>query len=228
MNKMKDQIGLGTIFCFLCLILLIWSVWPLRSETRVLVFEPGELQVLVPAQESSDVGPVSGNSSFPMAFPDTRKVILNWQPIVRKGDPSRITIKFTGSDASNVAGAISNEGSFENLYNAYTVTALARVELPGFIEEPAGISGKVLPEGQDLEFFWKIIPGSDGLYNGTAWLYLQFFPIQGGDLIDQAISAQSFEIKVASIFGINSNYLRVASVLGFIIGVYAEKKRLKR
>lgn len=229
MNQWRNCYWLGLILCLLSLILLIWTVWPIKSETREIVFQPGELQVLVPSLEVTGQKATTGNLDSPLAFQDVRKVTLEWTPIIRKGDTSQIKLSFTGSNASNDSAfdqTQKNLSNFENLYHLYSVNAEARIELPGINEEPAGISGKVLPEDRDLEFIWKIIPSGEGLYKGTTWLYLRFFPKMEGDFIDQAVSAQSFEIKVVSFLGLNSNIWRVISVLGIIIGIYIQKKRI--
>ena len=79
----------------------------------------------------------------------------------------------------------------------------------------------------ELNYFHELHANDDdGLFDGIAWLYLQYFPIVGGDFIEKAVSAQSFEIQVVSILGLNCNYWRVISVLGIIIGVYIQKKRI--
>ena len=211
--------------------MLIWTEWPIKSEIRDIVFQPGELRVLVPSLDVSDQIATTG-SGYPLAFQDARKVTLEWKPIIRKGDPSQIKLSFIGNNATLIDNDRVNGETpenlpiFENLFHVFTVNAEARVELSGINEVPAGISGKVLPQDKDIEFIWEIVPNDDGLYKGIAWLYLRYFPILGGDYIEQAVSAQSFEIKVVSFLGLNSNYLRVIGVLGIIIGIYYQKNVL--
>ena len=232
MNKLRNRFWLGPLLGLLSLILMIWTEWPIKSETKEIVFQPGELQVLVPSLDGSDQEATAGSLGYPLAFQDARKVTLEWIPIIRKGDHSQITLSFTGNNIPSLEKDIDNAKTpanlppFENLYQVYTVNTEARIELSGLKEEPAGISGQVLPEAHDLEFHWEIIPNDVGLYEGIAWLYLRFFPILEGDLIEQAVSAQSFEIKVVSFLGINSNYWRVISVLGIIISIFIQKKRI--
>ena len=230
MDKLRTRKWLGSIIWILSLILLLWAQWPIKSETRDIIFRSGELQIQAPSLDGAVRNTIEGSLGVPLAFQDARKVTLEWTPVIRKGDHSQIIISFSGDNASLIeddnVNSPENLPRFENLYHVYTVNAEARVELSGINEKPDGIAGIVLPEGQNIEFIWEIIPNDDGLFNGIAWLYLQFFPIKEGVFVEQAISAQSFEVKVISFLGLNSNYWRVISVLGIIIGIYIQNKRI--
>jgi len=230
MDNSRNRNWLGLLLCLLSLSLLLWIEWPIKSETRNIIFQSGELQVQEISLNEPDRKNNESSLGIPLAFQDVRKVTLEWTPIIRKGDQSQIKLSFIGNNEHLVENdntkTPANLTNFENLYNVFTVNAEARIELFGINKKPEGISGHVLPEDQDLEFIWEIIPNDDGLYNGIAWLYLQYFPILEGDFIEQAVSAQSFEIKVVSFLGLNSNYWRVISVLGIIIGIYIQKNRI--
>jgi hypothetical protein len=174
------------------------------------------------------------NSDQTLVFRDARMVSLKWTPIIGIGDFSRVTLRFTRNNIP-LKDNFENEGmepeesqSFINIFDVCNVNSEARIELSGFNLDPAGISGQVFSEDQDIVYIWKIYPAKDGYYDGVAWLYLQLFPIDDGNMIEQAVSAQSFDIKVVSILGLNSNYWRVIGVLGIIIGIYLQKERINR
>ena len=231
MKRIKTRFLAGSLLCFLCLILLIWTEWPIKSESRNIVFQPGELRILIPSYDESGKNVNGGSSTESLVFPDTRKITLEWTPIIRVGDNSKVTLSFARNNnllTYNLRKRVEDPTilhSFVNLYDFYTVNSEARIELSGFEVKPVGISGQVLPEDHDNVFSWKIYPDKDGSYEGVAWLYLRLFPILDGNLIEQAVSAQSFDIKVVSILGLNSNYWRVIGVLGIIIGIYYQKER---
>lgn len=233
MKNVRTRFLAGYLLCALSITLLIWTEWPIKPETRDIIFQPGELGVQVPSgvvglgQEDE-----TGTSDDIMAFRDTRKITLEWMPIIRMGDHSQVTLSFTSynipptENFGNSSEEPAKLESYTNLFDVYTVNTEARLELSGFNIKPASISGRILPEDRDNVFNWKIIPEEDGSYEGVAWLYLRLFPKIEGNSIDKAVSAQSFDIKVISILGINSKYWRVIGVFGIIGGIFFQKARI--
>jgi hypothetical protein len=230
MNKNKTRQLFGSLICFLSLVLLLWAEWPIKPETREIVFQPGELQVA--PNNGSFQNTDAGNQLMPQAFQDERIVRLEWIPIIRMGDTSQVKLGFIGNQISRIGNSedISELPStltkFENVFDSYSIAAEARLALLDMDVIPSGVSGQVLLEGQDITFIWKIAPKSGGLYEGTTWLYLHFFPIYDGEAIEQAVSAQAMDIKVVSLLGIKSNYWRILGVLGLIIGFCMQKKHI--
>ncbi|MFH2037969.1 MAG: hypothetical protein ABIJ65_00900 [Chloroflexota bacterium] len=214
--------------------MLIWTEWPIKSQSRDIIFQSGDLNFLASFNDESGGTMDAENSDKTLAFRNARMVSLNWTPIIRIGDFSRVTLKFSKynnpltDNFENESMEPEESQSFINIFDVCNVNSEARIELSGFYLDPAGISGQVLSEDQDIVYIWKISPAKEGYYDGVAWLYLQLIPIDDGILIEQAVSAQSFDIKAVSILGFNSNYWRVIGVLGIIIGIYLQKERINR
>jgi|GEM_PF-2044122 len=232
MNNTRIRFLAGSLLCFLSLIVLIWTEWPIKSKSRDIIFQSGELKILLPSNAESGGTMDAENSDKTLAFRNARMVSLEWTPIIRIGDFSRVTLRFSKyniplTDSFEHESMEPEESqSFVNIFDVCNVNSEARIELSGFYLDPAGISGQVLSEDQDIVYIWKISPAKEGYYDGVAWLYLQLFPIDEGKLIEQAVSAQSIDIKVVSILGLKSNYWRVIGVLGVIIGIYLQKERI--
>jgi len=230
MDKLGTRRQLGLLFCILSFALLIWTQWPIKPVSREIVFQPGQLQMSSQSKSTQDFD--AGGQSIAQAFPEKRTIKLEWTPIVRMGDTSQVKISIAANQDFRTENSVDNGDfpstltKFENVYDKYSIAAEARLALLEMGVIPSGISGQVLPEGQDITFIWKITPNSSGLYEGTTWLYLRFFPLLGGEIIEQAVSAQPLVIKVISLLGIKSNYWRIMGVLGLFIGFYLQKKTI--
>jgi hypothetical protein len=199
---------------FISISLLSWCEWPIKTTISEIDFLPGKL-IISPADGSSLT------TIKPLTFPEERRLILEWTPIVRKGDLSTIELSFVGSKPSVLESADLSmfTDNFENVYEIYTVTAESRMELIGTEVNPGGLSGQVLSEGQDIHFTWTLNPLKSGVYEGTTWFYLRLYPSNGNSsFIEQAISAQTIDIKVISLLGLNSNFWRFLGVIGLGVG----------
>lgn len=225
MHKDKTRNLLFILIWGLSLALLIWTQWPIKTISREIVFHPGDL--LIPAQSSAvqEEDPTGSVSS--LAFMDTRKIILTWTPMVRKGDHAQIRLRFVddNTDLDGYLNSTMNSG-FGDIFDNYSVNAIARVELPDLIVTPEGISGQVLPEDGEINFIWKITSQIEGSFEGITWSYLQYFPRKGGEFMEKAIAVQPFELKVVSILGLNSNYWRFIGIFGLMIGIYLQKEHI--
>lgn len=214
MIKNNSRLVLSLLIWFVSISLLSWCEWPVKTSLKEIDFLPGNL-IIFPADGSSMT------TIKPQTFPEERRLILEWTPILRKGDKSQVKLGFVGSKHSLIDNIYpsSFQDSFENVYEIYSVTAESRMELIGAEVNPGGLSGHVLSEGQDIHFTWTLLPGKSGVYEGTAWFYLKLYPLNGdSSFIEQAISAQTIDIKVISLLGINSNFWRFLGVIGFGLG----------
>lgn len=225
MKKRSISNWIGVLIFFVSLFFLLWTVWPIKTVSRQISFKPGELQVRFPSSGMPITDNKEGDIHY-MAFQDTKNVILEWKPVVRKGDHSKIILKFAGNNDILANNDLGN--SIEDLYKVFKVNAVARIEIPGIGINPSGLAGQVLPQDHDIEFAWKIIPIKQGIYQGNAWFYLQLFPILEGDFIEQAVSAQAFQIKVISLLGLNIYIWRVVGFLGIFLGLFIQVKYVWR
>jgi hypothetical protein len=225
MKKISGRNWIGVLIFFVSLFFLLWTVWPIKTVSRQISFKPGELQVRFPSSGIQSSENKEGDIRH-MAFQDTRNVILEWKPVVRKGDHSKIILKFTGDKAN--LNDYDSGNSIIDLYKVFNVNAVARIEIPGVGIDPTGLAGQVLPQDHDIEFAWKLIPIKQGIYQGNAWFYLQYFPILEGDFIEQAVSAQAFQINVISLLGLNIYIWRVVGFLGIFLGLFIQVKYLRR
>ncbi len=84
---------------------------------------------------------------------------------------------------------------------------------------PADVVSTVLVEGCDATFYWEVRPREEGDLRGTVWLYLRLIPKTGGQEIRQPVSAQVIEIRSMSLLGWTGSEVRVAGVVGFVLGL---------
>jgi len=213
MNRNKTRLLYCSLLWLISLAMLAWCEWPVQTITREIVFLPGRL-IITPS-----VG-IFLNPINPPAFPEERRLILEWTPILRKGDMSKIILNFVGERTPILDNSTSSSirTNFENVYDIYSINAEARMELDEMEVNPQGLSGHVLAKGQDVHFTWDVKPETPGISQGTAWFYLKLFPKNGNESFEQAISAQTVSIKVISLLGLNSNFWRILSVIGLIGG----------
>jgi hypothetical protein len=201
---------------FLSILLLFWCEWPIKTTISEIDFLPGKI-IISPADGSSLT------TIKPQTFLEERRLVLEWTPIVRKGDQSAVKLSFLGSKPSSAALSLFKD-NFENVYENYAVTAESRMELIGTEINPGGLSGQVISEGQDIHFTWTVNPMKPGVYEGTTWFYMRLYPLNGySSFIEQAISAQTIDIKVISLLGLNSNFWRFLGVIGLGLGIIVLK-----
>jgi hypothetical protein len=163
----------------------------------------------------------SGRLNSSLTFQEGRSVLLEWIPIIRLGDSYEAQLKLIRDDnnqADQNAGSLNDPLYANNVYRFYSVMAVTRLELFGSMVVPAGSSGQALSDKQDIFFTWTITPQKTGTYEGIVWFYLQFYPVNGDEMFEQAITAQTLDIKVVSLFGIKSNYWRILGIAGLIAG----------
>ena len=214
MTKNKTRLFFCSLIWVISIALLAWCEWPIKTVAREIDFLPGDLVIIPPG------GPIQ-NPGRPEAIQEERRLILEWMPIMRKGDLSKVKLSFIGSKTHGPDNPVLPlvATNYANIYDSYTINAEARMELIETEVYPSGLSGHVLPEDQDIYFVWTLKPKNPGNYEGTAWFYLKLFPLNGGEAFEQAISAQTVNIKVMSLLGLNSNYLRFLGVIGLVIGL---------
>jgi hypothetical protein len=224
MQGNKTIIFIGYTLLLLAVAFFLWIVWPIKPEIREIIFHPGELRIILPTQSSQD--PNTENPITPPSFQDEKRVQLEWIPFMRLGDSSKVRLAFIGKPAipggsTDIAHSIKTPiKNGEDIYGSFSIMAEARLDFLGVDTVPGNISGKVLSEGNDLSFNWRITPKQDGVQEGIAWFYLVFYPLNGNEPIRQAISAQTFKLSVRSLLGISSKYWLLIGLMCLSLGIF--------
>ncbi|MFC2028565.1 hypothetical protein ACFLTX_01425 [Chloroflexota bacterium] len=205
----------------LSIVLVIWLIWPYSRKTGEIIFQPGELVI-----ESKDAYDNNLDQLGAIHYvPGSLKVILDWQPIMRKGGLDEVRLHLVQEDQSNVGTRsldLPIEPSsieFKNIYDDYSLMAMTRFDMLNVSLDPPGESGVGFPQGENVVFHWRISSRTTGTMQGTVWFYLVAFPKDGGVSIKRAVSAQDLEIKVISILGIEVIYLWIAAGLAGFFGI---------
>ena len=195
-----------------------------------------------PEEEPTDEEPVpliplptptaaSGEVEPQPAIPESRRLTLEFPPVVRAGDSTRIRLQLEVDDRGNLTPTAVVEGNvvtgevveIPNLYETHNVIAEARLDMAGMEVQPQGPVSEPLLPGQEVVFYWSIRPNDAGQYEGTAWLHLRFVPKAGGEESRIPVSVQFLEIESKSFLGFLSGGAArgigaVGSVVGGVLG----------
>jgi len=165
------------------------------------------------------------------AIPESRRLTLEFPPVMRTGDSMRIRMQLEVDDQGNVTPTAVVEGNvvtgevveIPNLYDTHYVTAEARLDMAGMEVQPPGPISEPLTPGQSVTFYWSVRPDHAGKYEGTAWLHLHFKPKAGGEDVPMLVSVQFITIEANSFMGMFSGGMArgigtVGSILGSVLG----------
>jgi hypothetical protein len=161
------------------------------------------------------------------AIPESRRLTLEFPPVIRTGDSARIRLQLEVDEQGNVTPTAVVEGNvvkgevvqIPNLYETHNVIAEANLDMAGVEVQPSGIISEPLSPGQSVTFYWSVRPTESGKYEGTVWLHLRFVPKGGGEESRIPVSAQFVEIESKSFMGfLNGGTARGIGALGSLIG----------
>ena len=164
------------------------------------------------------------------AILESRRLTLEFPPIMRTGDSTRIRMQLEVDDQGNITPTAVVEGNvvtgevieIPNLYETHFVVAEARLDMAGMEVQPPGTISEPLSPGQSVTFYWSVRPEKSGKYEGTAWLHLRFIPmstLNGEQESRIAVSVQFLEIRARSFLGfLNGGTARGIGALGSLIG----------
>ena len=161
------------------------------------------------------------------AIPESRRLTLEFPPVMRTGDSARIRLQLEVDDRGNIVPTAIVEGNvvvgevveIPNLYETHNVVAEARLDMAGMEVQPSGMISETLSQGKPVTFFWSVRPEESGRYEGTAWLHLRAVPKSGGEETRIPISVQFLEIEANSFLGfLNGGAARGIGALGSLIG----------
>jgi hypothetical protein len=172
--------------------------------------------------------PVPTIESAPQpAIPESRRLTLEFPPVIRTGDSARIRLQLEVDAQGNVTPTAVVEGNvvtgevvqIPNLYETHNVIAEANLDMAGVQVQPTGTISEPLSPGQSVTFYWSVRPTESGKYEGTVWLHLRFVPKGGGEESRIPVSAQFLEIESKSFLGfLNGGTARGIGALGSILG----------
>ena len=191
--------------------------------------EPAEEEPVAP-EPTQGVLPTptvsAGNQPQP-AIPESRRLTLEFPPVMRTGDSARIRLQLEIDDRGNIVPTAVVEGNvvtgevveIPNLYETHFVVAEARLDMAGMEVQPPGAISEPLTQGQSVTFYWSVRPEESGKYEGTVWLHLRFVPRDGGEESRIPVSVQFLEIEANSFLGFFSGgAARGVGALGSVLG----------
>ena len=161
------------------------------------------------------------------AIPESRRLTLEFPPVIRTGDSARIRLQLEADEQGNITPTAVVEGNvvtgevvqIPDLYETHNVIAEANLDMAGMEVQPPGIISEPLLQGQSVTFYWSVHPAESGKYEGAVWLHLRFVPKGGGEESRIPVSVQFLEIESKSFLGfLNGGTARGIGALGSVIG----------
>ena len=171
-----------------------------------------------------------GEETLPPAIPESRRLTLEFPPVMRTGDSARIRMQLEVDDQGNITPTAIVEGNvvtgevieIPNLYETHLVVAEARLDMAGMEVQPPGTISESLTPGKSVTFYWSVRPEESGKYEGTVWLHLRFIPmstLNGEQESRIAVSVQFLEIEAKSFLGfLRGGTARGIGAIGSVIG----------
>lgn len=203
------------------------SISGLKTPTPHIDLPPDGI-LPTPGTSLPDTG--GGGEEPQPAIPESRRLTLEFPPVMRTGDSTRIRLQLEVDDQGNITPTAVVEGNvvtgevieIPNLYETHLVVAEARLDMAGMEVQPPGTISEPLTPGKSVTFYWSVRPEDSGRYEGAAWLHLRFIPmtdINGEQESRIPISVQFLEIEAESFLGfLNGGTARGIGALGSLIG----------
>jgi hypothetical protein len=202
LKKIRHDLALGLLICGTCL--LVWATIPVKDRVRVQTVLPQEMRL--PNDEQA-----------PQAVVEVRQVRLEWPGSMRIGDEGKIMMTFEPSqEGSGYAGEVVE---LRNVYDSYNLMAEGRFEAAGIRVDPANPVRESLPEGQRVQYQWKMRVDKQGNYTGRVWLLLRYLPLDGRPASQTPIYVSEVDIRAISLGGISGPLARLLGGLGVALGV---------
>ncbi|MFH1907855.1 MAG: hypothetical protein ABIL11_10830 [Chloroflexota bacterium] len=156
------------------------------------------------------------------AIQESRRLTLEWPPVIRAGDADTVRLTLEVDDRGNLTPTAEIEGHITrgqtvfipNVYDTHNVVAEARLDLAGLQVVPSETASQPLRPGQRVTFYWSVRPLEAGKFRGVVWFYLRFVPLLGGPESERAISAQTIEIEAVSFLGLKAGPARLLGAAG--------------
>ncbi len=171
----------------------------------------------------SDLAP---EVSAPPTIKETRRLLLEWPPSMRKGDADLIRITLEMDESGEITPTVEIEGhessgiavTIPDLYDSHIVKVKPRLNLSGIAFSPADQTAKTLRRGENVSFYWSVHPDAEGDYLGAVSCQLSFIPKDGGQETTISLSEQIFEIHVKTLFGMDGQTVRIVGWVFSLLG----------
>lgn len=167
-----------------------------------------------------------GEEAFLLAIKETRRLILEWPPTMRKGDADLIRITLEMDKNGEITPTVEIEGhesdgtkvTIPDLYDTHVVKVKAQLNLAGISFSPATQPEKRLQRGESVSFYWSVNPSTEGDFMGTVLFQLSFVPKEGGQETQISLSEQIFKISVKTLFGMSGKTVRIIGWAFSLVG----------
>ncbi|MEZ0394971.1 MAG: hypothetical protein ABWK53_00850 [Anaerolineales bacterium] len=194
----------------------------------------GPLNLEPAAGQLATASPLPVSAPTPTPFPvtapailETRRLTVEWPPIIRAGDADVIRLTLEVNQGGRVTPTAEYAGHqvggetvvIPDVFSTHTVLAEARLDLAGVQISPAGVTTEALLPGRSVTFYWSVRPPEAGRYRGTLWFFLRFVPLGGGmEESRLALAALPIEIQVKSLLGLPGWAARWVGAVGTFVG----------
>ena len=194
---------------------------------------PPEADITLPSPMPTQIAEViipdigGGGEEITPAILESRRLTLEFPPIMRTGDSARIRLQLEVDDRGGIVPTAVIEGNvvtgevveIPNLYESHNVIAEARLDMAGMQIQPGGTISESLLAGQSVTFYWSVRPEESGKFQGTVWLHLRFVPKDGSEESRMPVSVQFIEIEANSFLGfLSGRTARIFGALGSVVG----------
>ncbi len=160
------------------------------------------------------------------AILETRRLTVEWPPLVRVGDADVIRLTLEVDEGGQVTPTAEYAGHqvggetvvIPDVFDTHTVLAEARLDMAGVQISPAGVTTEALLPGRSVTFYWSVRPTETGRYRGTVWFFLRFIPLAGGPESRSALAAMPIEIEAISLLGLRARTARWLGAVGTFVG----------
>jgi hypothetical protein len=200
--------GLGFLILLVGLVSLVWGLWPAKRIERLIEIPwRGFYPTASKPTDENQVGLLK----------------LAWPAWMQLGSTGAIRVelvpgnKATQELARGTGAAIVPGLSSEITDQRWVIEA--RLEIPG-IPEPVGAIREAFTASAPLVFTWKVQPLHSGSYSGDIWLHLVELPTSSSSAEQRRLlSIQPVEIRVTSLFSLNTYLAQVIGIVGCVLGL---------
>lgn len=195
----------GLLLCLTGLVFLAVGLWPADTKRQELTLKPEDMRLILPgtSAEFALEDPHNPTDVSP-AILEIRKLALFIPSFIRPGEPARIGLEFRPDPEGNSGSGV---GKFTDLLDTHYVAGESRLEFSGLVVDPPGKQSRLLAVGKTASFEWSVLAGEERNFEGTAWFYLRFIPIDGGPESEWPLAALKIDISSLSIAGLSVRQL---------------------
>jgi hypothetical protein len=210
--------GVALLVLLAALVLLAWGYWPFEDQTNSLLLSPADMQ---PAQWPSGLQP----AGLPAGLA-ARRLELTYPSVVRVGDIVSVRLTLAPVAQGETLPGETSTGQpapTQASPGGYAVIAEGWLDMAGFEYTPPGRTDQALLAGRPLTFVWRGRPEHSGVFEGVAWLHLNYLTPDNRLAARQVLSAQRIHIRATRLLGISGNLARLLGsaclVLGIVFGL---------